>query len=171
MALLIHTADAHGVTQADRYAAVEPGDLFEWRQAADCFVRYQVTEVKPDPTGTVPQKLLAIEWMTYAFAGCSGAIATTTAGTLDWSALPDLGGTSLATPVVHGIYQIVPEGWTGTTEAGEVHRPPRSGSGPSTPVPASRRRTRPWRAGSPTGATPLCPLVGPSEAPSAAATT
>ena len=40
--LLIHTHDAHGVPQTDLYDAVESGDLFEWRQAADCFVRYQV---------------------------------------------------------------------------------------------------------------------------------
>ena len=31
-----------------------PGDLFEWYEADDCFVRYTVTEVKPDPTGDRP---------------------------------------------------------------------------------------------------------------------
>ena len=81
-------------------------------------MRYQVTAVQPDPTGTVPQKLLAVAWMTYAFAGCTGAIAITTAATLDWSALPDLGGTSLTTPVVHGTLQVVPEGWTGAIDPG-----------------------------------------------------
>ena len=30
-------------------------------------MRYQVTEVKPDPTGTVPRKLLAVEWMTFTY--------------------------------------------------------------------------------------------------------
>ena len=91
-ALLIHMYDAHGVSQAHLYDAVAAGDLFEWRQADDCFVRYQVTAVQPDPTGTVPQKLLGVTWMTYAFTGCTGTIATTTAATLDWSDLPDLGG-------------------------------------------------------------------------------
>ncbi len=129
-ALLIHATDAHGISRTDLYDAVAPGDLFEWRQADDCFVRYQVMEVKLDPTGTVPQKLLAVAWMTYAFAGCAGTIATTTAATLDWGALPDLGGTSLTTPVIHGIYQIVPENWTGATEAGTGHRPPGIASGP-----------------------------------------
>ena len=56
-ALLIHTSDADGASRADVYDAVEAGDLFEWHQADDCFVRYTVTEVKPDPTGTVPRKL------------------------------------------------------------------------------------------------------------------
>ncbi len=134
-ALLIHTSDAHGVSRVDHYAAVAPGDLFEWRQADDCFVRYQVTAVKPDPMGTAPRKLLAVEWMTYAFTGCSGAIATTTAATLDWAELPDLGGTSLTAPVIHGTFQIVPATWTGATEPGEVHRPPGSGSGPLYPSP------------------------------------
>ena len=92
IALLIHTRDAHGIPQTALYDAVAPGDLFEWRQTDDCFVRYQVTEVQPDPSGPVPQKLLSVAWMTYAFTGCSGTIATTTAATLDWSDLPDLGG-------------------------------------------------------------------------------
>ena len=51
-ALLIHKSDAHGASQAALYDAVEAGDLFEWHEADDCFVRYKVTEVKPDPTGT-----------------------------------------------------------------------------------------------------------------------
>ena len=133
-ALLVHKADAHGASQAALYDAVTPGDLFEWRQASDCFVRYQVTEVKPDPAGTVPRKLLAVAWMTYAFAGCTGAVATTTAATLDWAELPDLGGTALSTPIRHGLYQLAPEGWTGATEAEEVREPP--GGFPDThPVP------------------------------------
>ena len=123
-ALLIHTHDAHGVSQADLYDAVESGDLFEWRQAADCFVRYQVTEVKADPTGTAPQKLLGVAWMTYAFTGCSGAVDTTTAATLDWGDLPDLGGTSLTVPVIHGTFQIVPALWTGAEQPYEFVAPP-----------------------------------------------
>ena len=59
-ALLIHTSDAGGASRADVYDAVEAGDLFEWRQADDCFVRYTVTEVKPDPTGDVPKKALDV---------------------------------------------------------------------------------------------------------------
>ena len=122
--LLIHTHDAHGVSQAALYDAVTPGDLFEWRQADDCFVRYQVTAVQPDPSGTVPRTLLAVAWMTYAFTGCTGAVATTTAATLDWSDLPDLGGTSLTTPIRHGILQVVPAGWTGTIDPGETYELP-----------------------------------------------
>ena len=125
-ALLIHTSDADGLSRADVYDAVEAGDLFEWRHADDCFVRYEVTEVKPHPTGTVPRKLLAVEWMTYAFTGCSGTISTSDAVQIVWGALPSLGGDSLTVPVIHGIYQIAPRDWDGTTREVVGKRPPRS---------------------------------------------
>ena len=122
--LLIHKSDAYGASQAALYDTVEAGDLFEWRQADDCFVRYLVTEVKPDPTGTVPRKLLAVEWMTYAFTGCSGAVSENLATGIDFGPLPDLGGTDLISPVRHGIFQVVPEDWTGAIDPGETHELP-----------------------------------------------
>ena len=114
--LVIHTSDAGGTSRAALYDLVRTGDLFEWRQASDCFVRYTVTDVKDDPAGNPPRKLLAVAWMTYAFTGCSGAISPTATASLQWGPLPALGGTSLTAPVVHGIYQIVPTSWTGETE-------------------------------------------------------
>ena len=123
-ALLIHTSDAGGASRADVYDTVEVGDLFEWRQADDCFIRYTVTEVKPDPTGTVPRKLLAVEWMTYAFTGCSGAIPSDVSATLAWGELLDLGGTRLKVPIVHSIFQITPEDWDGPVEAVVDREPP-----------------------------------------------
>ena len=123
-ALLIHKSDAHGASQATLYDAVEAGDLFEWREADDCFVRYTVTEVQPDPAGTVPRKLLAVEWMTYAYTGCSGAVSASAVATVDWGELPDLGGASLAVPIVHGTAQLVPADWTGAMKAEELHAPP-----------------------------------------------
>ena len=124
-ALLIHTRDAHGVSQEDFYASVAPGDLFEWSQADDCFVRYQVMEEKPDPGGPEPRSLLAVAWMTYAFTGCSGTVATTAAVTLEWGDLPNLGGSSLTTPIQHGPFQLVPEGWAAATQQEEAHELPR----------------------------------------------
>jgi len=123
-ALLIHTSDADGVSRAGVYDGVAAGDLFEWRQADDCFVRYTVTEVRPDPAGAAPRKLLAVEWMTYAFTGCSGVIPASTVATVDWGELPDLGGTSLTAPVIHGVYQIVPENWEGATKGRLLVYPP-----------------------------------------------
>ena len=132
-ALLIHTHDAHGVSQAAFYDAVETGDLVEWKQADDCFVRYTVTGA-PAPAAGAVTRAFGVAWMTYAFTGCSGAISTasgstdsSTPATVDvtWGAvLPALGGESLAAPVRHGPFQIVPDGWTGATEAVTWHDPP-----------------------------------------------
>ena len=132
-ALLIHTHDTHGVSQADFYDAIETGDLVEWKQADDCFVRYTVTSA-PAPAAGATAQSFGVAWMTYAFTGCSGAIAgasgsagssTTTTVDVTWgAALPDLGGTSLTAPIRHGPFQIVPEGWTGATEGRSVVNPP-----------------------------------------------
>ena len=103
-ALLIHKSDAGGASRTKFYDAVEAGDLFEWKEANDCFVRYTVSEVKPDPAGAVPRKSLRVESIAYAFTGCSGAIATGSApgsaansassspASVTWGALPNLGG-------------------------------------------------------------------------------
>ena len=123
-ALLIHKSDADGASRADVYDAVEAGDLFEWHQADDCFVRYTVTEVKPDPTGTVPRKLLAVEWMTYAYSGCSGTISANANVGMTWSDLLDLGGVDLPAPVVHGTFHLEPPSWEGKAMVGTRHDPP-----------------------------------------------
>ncbi len=119
--LVIHKHDSAGASQADLLDLVEAGDLFEWRQASDCFVRYTVTDVKDDPAGDPPRKLLAVAWMTYAFTGCSGAISPTATASLQFGPLPDLGGPSLTSPVRHGPYQLVPAGWTGAVEEPDTY--------------------------------------------------
>ena len=138
--LVIHKSDSAGTSQAAVYDLVQAGDLFEWRKADDCFVRYKVTEVKPDPAGTAPRKHFAIEWMTYAFTGCSGAISSTATASFAWGPLPDLGGPGLTVPVVHGVYQIVPEDWSGTTEAEQGHHPPGVPPGPFMGGPGTETR-------------------------------
>ena len=114
--LLVHQADAQGVSRTTLYAAVAAGDLFEWRESYDCWVRYRVTEVRPDPQGGAARKLLGVEQLSYAYSGCSGAIATDAAVLIAWGPLPDLGGPSLAAPLRHGPYQLVPEDWAGRVE-------------------------------------------------------
>ena len=102
---------------------MEAGDLFEWHEAGDCFVRYTVTEVKTDPAGAVPRKLLAVEWMTYAYTGCSGAISADAEVGMTWGNMLDLGGVGLRAPVVHGTHHLIPENWEGETEATTRHEP------------------------------------------------
>ena len=125
--LVLHKNDGDGTSQEDFYDMVEAGDLVEWREAADCWVRYQIDEIHPDPAGDPPRKLLAVAWMTYAFTGCSGAISSTATASLQFGPLPALGGTSLTAPVVHGMTQIVPEDWAGAIMEPDLRNDP---SGP-----------------------------------------
>ena len=94
--LKVHQTDADDASQSTFYGLVEAGDLVEWKRAADCFVRYTVTSA-PTPAAGAVTRSFGVAWMTYAFTGCSGAIATATTDVdVTWGAvLPDLGGTSL----------------------------------------------------------------------------
>ena len=113
--LVIHQNDSGGTSRADFYDLVEAGDIVEWRETADCFVRYPVTEVKDDPAGDPPRKLLAVKVMTYAFTGCSGAISTTGSRTITWSPA-NLQSPEMTVPIRHGPWQLRPVGWTGEVE-------------------------------------------------------
>ena len=111
--LLIHKADADGASQAALYDAVEAGDLVEWREASDCWMRYVVTEVHPDPTGAPPRKLLTIQVYSYPYpdTGCSGALRTTGSRTFTWT--PELMRTgNFTVPFHHGPFLIAPRTWS-----------------------------------------------------------
>ena len=135
-ALLIHKHDAHGVSQAARFDAAEPGDLVEWRQADDCWVRYEVTEVKPDPAGTVPRKHAGIAWTAYAFTGCAGTVATDTAASVSWDLPVNFLSPTISVPVRYGPYQLVPFNWTGAIEESTRITPPSSRASGSSEDPA-----------------------------------
>ncbi len=110
--LRVSLTDADGASQTRRLRQIMPGDIIEWHQSTDCFVRYTVGEVA---VGAARMDL-AVEWMTYAFTGCSGAVNASAPVSLKFGSLPNLGGFSLTAPLVHGSYQIVPADWTGTIE-------------------------------------------------------
>ena len=113
--LVIHKNDSAGASQEAFYDLVQAGDIVEWRQASDCFVRYPVTEVKDDPAGDPPRKLLAVKVMTYAFTGCSGAIDTTESPAITW-APANLRSPDMTIPIRHGPWQLRPNSWTGAIE-------------------------------------------------------
>ncbi len=121
--LLVHERDAGGTSRAGSYDAVRVGDLIEWRKSEDCFVRYRVRSL---PAAAQSPREFGVERETYAFTGClDGTVPVSEAIEVKAAAeLPDLGGTSLRSPVVHGPFQIVPEGWTGAVEEIERHKPP-----------------------------------------------
>ena len=124
-----NVVDTDGVSRADRYEAVAVGDLVEWRRAEDCWTRYQVTSTTLRG-GAVWE--FGVDWMTYAFTGCSGAVAVNAPTILDLGPLPDLGDPELAYPIRHGPWQFVPQGWTGAVEPTE-ERPPAARHNWSTP--------------------------------------
>ena len=124
-ALLVHTSDADGLSRADVYDAVEAGDLFEWHQADDCFVRYRVTDA-PEAGATATHGEFGVRWETYVFQGCqTGSLPTS--GTVTFMAAADpplehLGGTSLTDfAVVHGPWQLTQ---ATQSEPGALGNPP-----------------------------------------------
>ena len=99
---------------ADRYRSSlypsRPDDLFEWRQAdrrllrdGTTTVRYEtVTESRAPPScrtprgRLAPETVLGVEWMTFTYTGCSGAISASDNAQIVWGSLPNLGGESLS---------------------------------------------------------------------------
>ena len=114
--LVLHQNDISGASQAAFYAQVEAGDLVEWREAADCWVRYQVEEIHDDPTGTPPRKLLTIQVYSYAYTGCSGTIDTTGTRTFTWTP-ENIRTGNIPAPLYHGPYVFAPKSWTGALPA------------------------------------------------------
>ena len=112
--LVIHQRDADGASWEAFYDGVAAGDDFEWREAEDCWVRYLVDEVLPDPADA-PLKVLAVRWITYAYTGCSGTVAAT--GDRMWTWAPENYQLSdPAIPIRHGPWQPRPLDWDGEVE-------------------------------------------------------
>ena len=114
--LVLHQNDISGASQAAFYAQVEAGDLVEWREAADCWVRYHVDEVHADPTGDPPRTLLTIQVYSYAYTGCSGTIDTTGTRTFTWTP-ENIRTGNIPAPLYHGPYVFAPKSWTGALPA------------------------------------------------------
>ena len=112
--LVVHERDADGASWAAFYDEVKAGDQFEWREADDCWVRYLVDEVLPDPVDA-PLKALAVRWITYAYTGCSGTVAAMGDRMWTW-APPNIRGPDVTVPVRHGPVLLIPAGWSGNTE-------------------------------------------------------
>ena len=124
--VVIHKQDAGGAMRDAIYDDVEVGDDFEWREASDCWVRYVVERVMPDPTD-IPLKVLAVRRYGYAYTGCSGQVSLTGSRTLTW-APPNIqfehSPSSINMPVRHGPWLLVPPDHWGEESLEEQVRHP-----------------------------------------------
>ena len=103
--LRVHQTDAGGTSWAPEFGAVSEGDLFEWRKASDCWVRYHVTGPPVRPSAGSGRWEFPIERVSYAPTGCAGAIPA--AATLRGEPDPrDLYWTDVTSPFWHGPYMV-----------------------------------------------------------------
>ena len=80
--LRINVTDADGGSSGGFYARVPAGDVLEWLpvEHEECWERYRVKEVLPDPPGEPPRKLFMIEHLPAFFPECDGPINEDQAG-------------------------------------------------------------------------------------------
>lgn len=73
--LRVHPRD---VVEAAFYDTIVAGDVVEWVPVEDdeCWQRYRVTEVLPDPPGEGSRKQFAVEWLPAVVLSCSGSFPT-----------------------------------------------------------------------------------------------
>ena len=151
--LLIHQSDANGASQVALYDSIVAGDSFEWRQAEDCWVRYRVTDT-PEPTEGAESREFGVQWLTYTYTGCGGAISTGGGRDVRWSP-PDISSPDITVPVRHGPWRIHSLRWQGPIE--ETLQYPRPSTladpDPATPIPfettdpnEAQRQIPIWRA-------------------------
>ena len=156
--LRVHQTDAGGTSWAPEFGAVAVNDLFEWRLADDCWVRYRVTGAPVAPSGASGRWEFPVEWITYAAtgAGCTGEVGAGAVLRVDEAAPAALSAFAITSPVRHGAYMMYPDSWDGKHEAITRHEPPPldadGADGAAAPVTkgyaeslAEARRFRYWR--------------------------
>ena len=116
--LRVHQTDAGGTSWASEFGAVSEGDLFEWRKASDCWVRYLVTGDPVRPTAGSGRWELPVKWMTYAATGesCTGTVGASAVLGADEAAPMVIPATVIDAPVRHGPWLLTPWDWDGAIE-------------------------------------------------------
>ncbi len=139
--LRVHQTDAGGTSWASEFGAVSEGDLFEWRKASDCWVRYLVTGPPVRPAAGSGRWEFPVEWMTYAATGegCTGAVGASAVLGADEDAPAVVSSANIASPVRQGPFLIAPMGWDGEIERATPHPKPVA-SGPSGASASGQRR-------------------------------
>ena len=131
--LRVHQTDAGGNSWASEFGAVAVNDLFEWRLADDCWVRYRVAGAPVAPSGASGRWEFPVEWITYAAtgAGCTGEVGSGTVLSADEAAPDIIHISAITTPVRHGAYLVRPRKWTGALEPKTRYEPPPASGGAS----------------------------------------
>ena len=131
--LRVHQTDAGGNSWASEFGAVAVNDLFEWRLADDCWVRYRVAGDPVAPSGASGRWEFPVEWITYAATGtgCKGAVGAGAVLSADEAAPDIIHISAITTPVRHGAYLVRPRKWTGALEPKTRYEPPPAGGGAS----------------------------------------
>ncbi len=170
-------AGADGAALA--YEGAEAGGVLEWRAADGCWVRYLATAL---PRGE--RDGFAVEPLTWAAAGCAGAIAADADAEVSWNP-PPLAAATLEAPARHGPWLLIPTDWEGVAAPSDGRALPAAGAsveprGGASPPPGdaaapfetsdaaeARRRIALWRdpAGLPEGWTLALAEAGTRTAP------
>ena len=127
----VNVEDSHGASWAGFYDGVAVGDIVEWRQADDCWARYQVASAARPARGAANRDF-GVRWVTYTYTGCSGSIGVQTSVVARWTP-PDIKSPDITAPVYHGHYLLVPETWYHIYDSEHV-RFPRPAEFTSVPV-------------------------------------
>ena len=122
--LRVHQTDAGGNSWASEFGAVAVNDLFEWRLADDCWVRYRVAGAPAAPSGSTGRWEFPVEWMTYAAtgAGCKGAVDATATLSADEAAPLVVQAPDIFAPIRHGPFLLYPPDWEGALEEPTPYR-------------------------------------------------
>ena len=137
--LRVHETDAGGASWASEFGAVAVNDLFEWRKASDCWVRYRVTGAPVRPSGASGRWEFPIEWMTYAATGvgCTGAVGSGAVLRVDEAAPDVIPATFIDAPLRHGPWLLTPHDWEGSLEEPVPYRATESAGASVAPAASS----------------------------------
>ena len=71
-AIVVNVSDRDGASQAALYNNIEVGDVVEWYPVGyeDCWLRYKITALLPEPPGDPPRKRFAVKWLPVAHLMC-----------------------------------------------------------------------------------------------------
>ena len=64
-AIVVNVSDRDGASQAALYNNIEVGDVVEWYPVGyeDCWIRYRITALLPEPPGDPPRRRFAVKWL------------------------------------------------------------------------------------------------------------